>query len=427
MNTNIGHEMYSFAAKLFPICRSITGKGVRETLGEIKKLLPGLKFTEVPSNSKCFDWIIPKEWNIKEAYISKLSGEKIIDFRKNNLHIVSYSTPYDGKIKATELKKHLHTLPELPQAIPYVTSYYSEYWGFCLSKEQLDKLDDEEYLVKIDSQLTEGALTYADLIIPGETKQEVLISTYVCHPSMGNNETSGPVLATFLAKFIAQSKRRYTYRFVFVPETIGAVAYISQHLDELKNNVIAGFQLSCVGDNREYSYLPTRRGNTLTDKVMKHVLKHKVKEFKSYSFLNRGSDERQYCSPGVDLPVASIMRSKYGEYKEYHTSLDDMSFISAEGFEGSFNIHVECLNLLEHNEFYKAVHLCEPQLGKRGLRSNSGALGQFTPNFKLVSDILAYSDGESDLIDLAEALNVYALDLKTTIDLLLKHDLVKKK
>ena len=426
MNLEMGNEMYALAKELFPICRSITGNGVRDTFKIIKRHLPGVTSEEIPTGTKCFDWVIPREWNIREAYIANLKGEKIIDFKNNNLHVVNYSTPIEGKMKMGELRKRLHTLPALPEAVPYITSYYQEYWGFCLSQDLLETMKDEEYQVKIDSQLTDGSLTYSEILIPGKLEEEIFLSTYICHPSMGNNETSGPVLATFLAKYISQLDRKFSYRIIFVPETIGAIAYLSKNLDVLKKNVYAGFQLTCVGDNRAYSYLPTRAGNTITDKVMKHALKHKVSAYKTYSFLNRGSDERQYCAPGVDLPVASIMRTKYGDYKEYHTSLDDLNLISAEGFQGSFDIHKECINLLENNEIYQATQLCEPQLGKRGLRSNTGALGQYSANFKLISDVLAYADGKLDLIDLAEALNTYALDLLPTIHLLLQHELLKK-
>lgn len=426
MTLDIGKKMYSLAEELFPICRSITGNGVRETFKIISSYLPDLKTYEIPSGTICFDWTIPQEWNIYDAYIKNLQGEKIVDFKVNNLHVVNYSTPVDETIGYEELRKHLYSLPKMPDAIPYVTSYYQKNWGFCLTHNLLEKMTDKEYQIKIDSQLSDGSLTYAEIIIPGESEKEIFLSTYVCHPSMGNNETSGPVLATFLAKYISSMSRKFSYRIIFVPETIGAVAYLSKNLGTLKKNVHAGFQLTCVGDNREYSYLPSRKGNTITDKIMKHALKHKVDAYKAYTFHDRGSDERQYCSPGVDLPFASIMRSKYGQYEEYHTSKDDLSLISAEGFLGSYDIHVHCINLLEKNEVYVATGLCEPQLGKRGLRSNAGVLGQYTANFRLISEVLAYADGNSDLIDLAEELNIYALDLVPTIELLIQHELIRK-
>ena len=426
MNSDIGTDMYKLAEELFPICRSLTGSGVRETLQILKKYLPGLKKFEIPTGTQCFDWTIPKEWNIRSGYIANLRGERLVDFKNNNLHVVGYSTPISTRIKFKDLQKHLHTIPSMPTAIPYITSYYSENWGFCLPHSLMETMRDEEYDIHIDSSLEHGHLTYSELVIPGRIEKEIFISTYICHPSMANNEISGPVLATFLAKYILQLDRKYSYRIIFIPETIGAVAYLSTNKDALKKNVYAGFQLTCVGDNRNYSYLPSRTQNTITDKIMKHALKHKVPSFKTYTFLDRGSDERQYCAPGIDLPVASIMRSKYGQYPEYHTSLDDLSLVSSQGFQGSFNIHKECIDLLENNEKYKATQLCEPQLGKRGLRSNVGSLTSLTPSFKEISDVLAYADGEMDLLDLAETLGVYALDLLPTIHLLLEHSLLIK-
>lgn len=425
MSASIGKEMYLLAEKIFPICRSITGNGVRQTLDIFKDHIPGLKVVEIPTGTKCFDWTIPKEWNIKDAYVKNSKGERIIDFQKSNLHVVSYSIPVEQKLKLSELKKHLYSLPHMPEAIPYITSYYQERWGFCLTHKQLDSLPDDIYDVKIDSTLADGSLTYAELIIPGKTDKEIFFSTYVCHPSMGNNEVSGPVLATFLAKYVSGLDRKYTYRFVFIPETIGAIAYLSGNVEAMKKNTIAGFNLTCVGDDRAYSYLPSRHGNTFTDKVIKHVLKHKVPSFRSYSFLERGSDERQYCSPGVDLPVASLMRTRYGDFKEYHTSLDDLNLISENGFQGSFNVHKECIDLLEVNVRYTAVIMCEPQLGKRGLRSNIGG-ATLASNFKLISDVLAYADGESDLVELAEKINAYALDLVPVIKILLEHNLLRR-
>ncbi len=425
MSKNPGSEMYQVCTELFPICRSITGNGVRKTLEIIKQHLPNLQIHEVRTGTKCFDWTVPKEWNISDAYIESLDGKKIIDFKKNNLHVMSYSTPVDEIIGLNELKKHLYTLKNNPEVIPYVTSYYEEKWGFCLSQHSLELMKDEKYRVRIDSTLSDGYLTYAELIIPGKSKKEIFLSTYMCHPSLANNELSGPVLATFLAKYILKMDRTFTYRIIFVPETIGAIVYLSKHLEYLKENVYSGFQLTCVGDNRTYSYLPTIKGNTITDKVIKHVLKHKTESHQVYLFSDRGSDERQYCSPGVNLPVASLMRSKYGEYPEYHTSLDSLEVISAEGLQGAFDVHVECIYLLEQNARYKATCIGEPQLGKRGLRSNTGG-GSLSIYFRVISDILAYADGEIDLIDMGEMLNLYARDLVPIIDTLLQEKLLER-
>jgi len=329
----IGQQMYKWAVDLFPINRSITGNGVRQTLNYIKDIIPEIKIFEVATGTKCFDWTIPKEWNCKEAYIIDPDGNKICDFSKNNLHLVGYSIPVNFEIEYEELVKHLYYLENKPTAIPYITSYYSERWGFCLSFEEFSKLKQGKYKVKIDSELKDGNLTYGEVKIEGKEKEEIFLSTYVCHPSMANNELSGPVVTTALIRFIKSIKnRRYSYRIVFIPETIGSITYLSRNLTEMKKRIIAGFNITTIGDNRDYSYIPTKYGNTLTDKVAKHILKN-IKHTK-YSFLNRGSDERQYCSAGVNLPIATICRTKYGIYPEYHTSLDNLSVISPDGLWG---------------------------------------------------------------------------------------------
>jgi len=309
-----GQLIYDFIGNLFKIPRSLTGEGVRQTFFKIKsEYLHDLTIHEIPSEKEVGDWVIPKEWNIYAAYIQNQSGEKIINFEENNLHVVGYSTPINRKIALQELNEHIYSLPDLPDAIPYVTSYYRETWGFCMADRQRKNLKDENYHVYIDSVLSTGSLTYADLIIPGQQKEEVFFSTYICHPSMANNELSGPGLATYLAKWLTSSSNRYTYRFSFAPETIGAVTYISKNLNDLKK-VYAAFNLTCVGDDNSLSLMPSRKGNTIADRVARHVLQNQKNSFKEYDFIkDRGSDERQYCSPGVDLPMVSIMRSKYGE------------------------------------------------------------------------------------------------------------------
>ena len=401
--STVGQYMYNLAEELFPICRSITGNGVRETFSILARELPELQIHEIPTGSQCFEWTIPDEWNVKEAYIATLDGERVIDFEKNNLHLVGYSVPVDQIVSRADLDAQLYSRADLPDAIPYVTSYFRRNWGFCLSHHQRQALQDPSYQVKIVSTLAPGSLTYADLVIPGETTEEILISTYVCHPSMGNNETSGIVVATQLARFVRSlANRRYTYRFVFVPETIGAVAYLSRNLSELKQHVVAGFVITCVGDDRNYSFLPSRKGNTLADRVAKHVLVRVIgKEFSSYSFLERGSDERQYCAPGIDLPVASVMRSKYGTYSEYHTSLDNMALISPAGLFGGYLANRLCIECLEVNETVKATMYCEPFLSPRGLRPplENGVI--FSDWSRTLSNVLAYADGDMDLIDMA--------------------------
>jgi aminopeptidase-like protein len=403
---SFGKEMHDLIVELFPICRSLTGDGVRQSLEIIKKHIP-IEIHEVASGTKVFDWVIPKEWNIRDGFILDEKGNKIVDFKRHNLHVVGYSSPVDQYIPLSELQQHLHSLPEQPEAIPYVTSFYEEYWGFCISQRQRDKLKEGRYRIYIDSELKDGYLTYGECLIKGETDQEVFLSTYICHPSMANNELSGPAVTTFLIKWILSAPRKYSYRIIFIPETIGSITYLSRNIEIMRNKIIAGFNITCVGDDRAYSFLPSRNGNTLADKAALNILRFKHPEFISYSYLDRGSDERQYCSPGVDLPVVSIMRSKYGSYPEYHTSLDDLDLVSPEGLNGSYEVLKDCLELIEKNNFYQVTCLGEPQLGKRGLypnlsTKNSTLYGEVTN----LMNFLAYADGSNDLIDISNIINV---------------------
>jgi aminopeptidase-like protein len=423
----IGNEIHNLAKKLFKFNRSITGEGVRETLSEIKTILPNLNLQSASSGTKVFDWVVPSEWHVSEAYIIAPNGEKICDFSINNLHLVGYSVPFRGRMKLEELQKHLHSLPEQPNAIPYITSYYEERWGFCLTQKQRSALGDGEYEIVIDSKIFAGQLNYGELILPGESDQEIFLSTYVCHPSMANNELSGIVVTTYLAKWLNELKvRRYTYRLVFIPETIGSITYLSKNYINLKKKVIAGFNISCVGDERSYSYLPSRNGNTISDKVAKHVLKWIEPNYKIYSWLDRGSDERQYCAPGIDLPIASILRTKHGEYPEYHTSLDNLDdVVTPKGLDGGYWALRRALELIEKNNIYKINILCEPQMGRRGLyptlsKKNSGDQTRFIMNF------LSYCDGEHTLIDIAEKINLPAWDLYKSIETLISHDLISQ-
>lgn len=420
----LGKGMYELAKRLFPICRSITGNGVRETLAILREYITDLQICEVPSGTPAFDWTVPKEWNITDAYIENSAGKKIVDFKDCNLHIVGYSVPVDCYISKKELLEHVYVEETQPDAIPYVTSYYKERWGFCMTRRLRDSLPEDTYHCVIQSTLEEGSLTYAEAVIPGETQDEILLSTYVCHPSMANNELSGPVVSTYLYRWLKErAKRRYTYRLLFIPETIGSITYISQHMEHMKQYIKAGFLLSCVGDERVYSYIPTRKGGTLADRAALKVLQDKHPDFVRYTFLDRGSDERQYNAPGVDIPVCAICRSKYGMYPEYHTSLDNMEMISAQGLAGTYALMKDILTLLEYNRIYKTECFCEPQLGKRGLQSTISRKGTYD-GVLILRDLIAYADGETDLIEISEIIGAPVETLYPLIDQLSEQGLL---
>ncbi|EAJ5365538.1 DUF4910 domain-containing protein [Campylobacter coli] len=421
-----GKAMYELACELFPIPRSITGQGFRASLEILNKTLGGgiLKFHSIKSGTKVFDWIVPDEWNVKEAYIITPKGEKICDFKKHNLHLLNYSEAIDQEIELEELQDHLYSIEEMPDAIPYVTSYYKRRWGFCLTHNERKKLKKGKYKVYIDAKHDEnGVLDYADFILPStqNSKDEILISTYLCHPSMANNELSSPVVAIFLAKWLLSlKKRRYNYRFVIIPETIGSIVYLSKHLEYLKKHVKAGFVLSCLGDDHAYSLIHTPKENTLSDKVALHTLKNK-ENFKAFSFLDRGSDERQYNAPLVNLGIVGVCRTKYGDYDGYHNSKDDLNFISEKGLMGGLQSIQEMILNLEINAVYKNTIVCEPNLGKRGLYHTLSTVND-TP---LACNFLAYCDGENDIIDIANILNMQAYEFKELLEKIKFYGLVK--
>jgi aminopeptidase-like protein len=423
-STQAGQFAHNLAKELFPICRSITGPGVRQTLASLRRFLP-LEMHEVPSGTDVLDWTVPDEWTIRGGYLEHESGERIVDFADNNLHVLGYSEPVDTWLSHEELGDHLYSLPDQPNAIPYITSYYSRRWGFCLTDEQRKMLPVGRYHAVVDSDLRPGVLNFADYVIPGDCRQEIMLSTYICHPSMANNELSGPVVMTALGRWLMSlPSRRYTYRLIFIPETIGSIVYLSRNLDYLKRTVVAGFNLSCIGDDRCYSYLPSRAGDTIADKAAIQALRGIDPAFKRYSWLQRGSDERQYCAPGVDLPIASIMRSKYGEYPEYHTSLDDLNFVTPEGLQGGFNAVQAAIKNLESDMTLRVTVLGEPQLGKRGLyptlsTKTSGAQVQ------TMMDLISYCDGTMSLIDIGDIIGQSASDLAVVAQPLIEKGLLE--
>ncbi len=395
--------MEKYFDRLWPLNRSLTGNGNRETLRILSELVD-LRIREIPSGTTCFDWAVPPEWNVKEAWIKDSSGKKIIDFEENNLHLIGYSQSFEGKMNLSELKEHLHTLPSQPDAIPYITSYYAPRWGFCLRHDQLTDLKEDNYEIKIDAHHDSGgSMTIGEAVIPGETSNEILISTYICHPSMANNELSGPIVSSFLYRLLMSSQRNFhTLRFIFIPETVGAIWYLSENGRRLSENLKAGFVLTCIGDDGAFTYKRSRRGDTPADKAAEYVLEKSGLEFSVENFFPTGSDERQFCSPGFNLPVGSIMRTRYGKYDEYHTSADNKSFISFDAMEESVNICAKVVDTIDKNAVYmNLLPYCEPQLGKRGLYPTLGSRKDTGEYVKAMMWVLNQSDGTKDLLDIS--------------------------
>jgi aminopeptidase-like protein len=396
----IGQDLHRFASDLFPICRSITGDGIRQTLATIGKRIP-LQITEVPTGTAVFDWTVPKEWNIRDAYIAEPGGRRVVDFQQCNLHVMGYSIPVRAAMPLGELRPHLYTIPEHPDWIPYRTSYYQENWGFCISYNQLLGLHRDEYEVCIDSSLENGYLTYGECYIRGRSPEEVLISCHACHPSLANDNLSGLAVATFVAEYLLQKNLRYSYRFLFIPGTIGAITWLARNREGV-SKIRHGLVLSGIGDAGGFHYKKTRRGDAEIDRAAKHVLTHQSDAAEVLEFSPYGYDERQYCSPGFNLPVGCLMRSVWGSFPEYHTSGDNLDFIQPLKLAGSLRVCLGILDVLENNHRYRNQSpFCEPQLGRRGLyRATGGETIAEEINARLW--VLNLSDGEHSLLDIAE-------------------------
>ena len=415
---------------LFPLNRSLTGAGVRKTLNIIKQEFPQLNIKKIKSGKKVFDWNVPPEWNVSEAFVIDKYNNKIIDFKKNNLHLVGYSTYIKKYILKKDLFKNLYFIKNQPKAIPYITSYYKKRWGFCVSFNQYKNLDkqyssNDKFKVIIDASLNKkGNLNYGEIILKGKSKKEILISTYICHPSMANNELSGPIVSMGLINYFKRKKLNKTLRFIFIPETIGSISYLSNNVKYLKENVIGGYNLSCVGDERQHSCMFSKYQNSPSDEAVIEAYKLlKIKNYKIYSFLKRGSDERQYNSPGIDLKISSIFRTKYGEYPEYHTSLDNFNLVTVKGCTGGFNVAKKSIEILLERIYPECKIMCEPQMGKRGLYPT---LSTKNTNKLTVSymDFLQYADGTNSLEKISSLIKLDLKSVRKIYNILFKNNLI---
>jgi aminopeptidase-like protein len=423
--TEIGEQAYRLIVQLYPLCRSITGEGVRQTLAIVQQHIP-LVVHEVPTGTRVFDWTVPKEWEIRNAYIKNAKGERIVDFQKSNLHVVSYSAPVRGMIPLAELKGHLFSLPHYPDWIPYRTAYYKENWGFCLTHNQLLALDGESYEVLIDSSLKDGYLTYGEFYLPGATQDEVLLTCHICHPSLCNDNLSGIALLTLLAKSLASQPRRYSYRFLFIPATIGSITWLARN-EACIPGIKHGLVLACVGDPGHSTYKKSRRGDAEIDQAVRHVLEHSGQEYEILDFSPYGYDERQFCSPGFNLPVGCLMRTPHGRFPEYHTSADNPDLVRPECLADSFSKCLAIVNVLENNKTYLNQNpKCEPQLGKRGLYSAMGGQAEARMNELAMLWVLNLSDGMHTLLDIAGRAGVAFDTLQRATQALLQHGLLKE-
>jgi aminopeptidase-like protein len=416
-SSQIGWEIHQLISQLYPICRSITGNGVRQTLHLLQQFIP-LELHEVPSGTSVFDWTVPKEWNIEDAYVINPQGEKVIDFQKSNLHVLNYSIPIDRQMPLSELKEHLFSLPDRPDWIPYRTSYYQENWGFCLSHHALERLKDGEYQVCINSSLAPGSLTYGEYYIPGTTSDEILFSCHICHPSLCNDNLSGIGLATFLARQLEAKPHRYSYRFLFVPGTIGSITWLSLNQDRV-DRIKHGLVISGVGDSGHLTYKKSRRGDAEIDRSVAHILKHSGQEYAIEDFSPYGYDERQYCSPGFNLPVGSLTRTPFNSYPEYHTSADNLDFIHPPDLADSLDKYLAVIDVLENNLTYLNTNPhCEPQLGKRGLYGNFGGKKSTKTREMAMLWVLNLADGNYSLLEIADRANLpFSVIQEAAIDL----------
>ncbi len=420
----IGEDILALAAEIYPICRSITGDGVRETLGHLARHIE-ITVHEVPTGTRVFDWTIPREWNIRDAYIRDSRGEKIVDFSKSNLHVMSYSVPVHKRLPLAELMMHIHTLPDQPDLIPYRTSYYAENWGFCMPHQQFASLRDDIYEVVIDATLEAGFLTYGEYLHKGDTEDEFLLSAHVCHPSLADDNCSGLALLTNLAKRLSNVKTRFSYRFLFAPGTIGAIAWLARN-EERAKRIRHGLVVSCVGDSGGPVYKKSRRGAAMIDRVMGHVLAQYWPRPAMRDFSPYGYDERQFCSPGFDLPVGLFQRSQFGTFPEYHTSADNLTFISAENLAASYRTICAAIAIIENDAiFYNTQPKCEPQLGKRGLYGAIGGDNDAPKKHLALLWVLNLSDGAHTLFDIAERANMSFADIADAARLLKGNGLLK--
>lgn len=419
------YDMIGWAKDLFPIPRSLTGDGVRQTFKYLQVINPEITVHCYATGTQVFDWEIPREWRIRDAWIEHIpTGQRFAEFSKCNLHILGYSLPVDAEMDHVELLPHIYTQPDQPHLIPYVTSYYNERWGFCMSDIAKDALPEGSYRVHIDSELFDGELLVGDALIQGQTDRELMFSSYICHPSMANNELSGPVVLSALLKYVKDhiSQPKFSYRFILAPETIGSVAYMSRNLEQLRERVVCAFNLSCVGDERAYSHVQSRYGETIADIALQAALIGKD-NVKTYSFLERGSDERQYCAPGIDLPLCGFCRSKYGEYPEYHTDADNFDVVTQGGLDGAFQVMITIIKAFELGLYPTVVIKGEPQLGKRGLYPTISQKGSYSA-IRARMDVLAYADGSNSLFDIANHISVPLDIVLEEVEVMIEHGLI---